>query len=280
MDLFLHLFCCRHQMCSPCSIFLFFFIIFTNLLLVVNSSNSCLFNRTYELSASIEVSDSELNPENKTTLPFNRADFTSTSFWKVERNVSPFVEESEIISSILSINFSELSNISNVPIFLVVGSQGLNSQLTLTRESLMLPLTSGCLYSCHVIFDVTSLVLDWLQYGQEDRVFLTWTNHSGGIFDPKSEPNIEATLEIVIQDHVIFTERCLPDQYQCNDGHCIDNSQVCDAIPDCLHLDDENICDQFPEGSLCNFEEGLCGWQNRQLLASSQWFHTYSINRS
>uniref|UniRef100_A0A3B3ZF93 MAM domain-containing protein n=1 Tax=Periophthalmus magnuspinnatus TaxID=409849 RepID=A0A3B3ZF93_9GOBI len=54
---------------------------------------------------------------------------------------------------------------------------------------------------------------------------------------------------------IMFLADCLPAQFSCNNGQCIEDSKVCDFTPDCLHGEDEASCP-----SRCDFEGGSCGW--------------------
>ncbi|KAJ0022846.1 hypothetical protein NQD34_014980 [Periophthalmus magnuspinnatus] len=56
-------------------------------------------------------------------------------------------------------------------------------------------------------------------------------------------------------DNRMFLADCLPAQFSCNNGQCIEDSKVCDFTPDCLHGEDEASCP-----SRCDFEGGSCGW--------------------
>ncbi|KAG8255979.1 hypothetical protein J6590_079334 [Homalodisca vitripennis] len=60
-------------------------------------------------------------------------------------------------------------------------------------------------------------------------------------------------------------EECLPTQFLCsNSTLCIDHHQVCDMSLDCPDgYDEHQNCDKVNvEGSRCNFESGMCGWNN------------------
>ncbi|CAG5126619.1 unnamed protein product, partial [Candidula unifasciata] len=50
------------------------------------------------------------------------------------------------------------------------------------------------------------------------------------------------------------TSTCLPSQFHCLSGSCINSSKVCDFVSDCTDGSDEVIC------GTCTFEYGMCGW--------------------
>nr|XP_056707859.1 leukocyte tyrosine kinase receptor [Euleptes europaea] len=48
---------------------------------------------------------------------------------------------------------------------------------------------------------------------------------------------------------------------RCPNGGCISHLQVCDFDSDCSTKEgDRSVCENFPEGAHCSFEEGACGW--------------------
>ncbi|XP_071544866.1 tyrosine-protein kinase receptor-like isoform X2 [Panulirus ornatus] len=49
---------------------------------------------------------------------------------------------------------------------------------------------------------------------------------------------------------------------RCETGECVLRDSVCDLIHDCPGGDDEALCESEPEGSRCDFENGMCGWTN------------------
>ncbi|XP_071963300.1 tyrosine-protein kinase receptor-like isoform X2 [Antedon mediterranea] len=57
-------------------------------------------------------------------------------------------------------------------------------------------------------------------------------------------------------------EECGTTQMTCMNLQCVSANRVCDFHNDCLLGEDENtsVCGVMPEGSRCNFEDGLCGW--------------------
>lgn len=66
------------------------------------------------------------------------------------------------------------------------------------------------------------------------------------------------------ENRLSLVANCLPSQFSCDNGQCIDESNVCDFTPDCQHGEDEATC-----SSWCDFEEGSCGWDE---LASGDGF--------
>ncbi|XP_033102802.1 ALK tyrosine kinase receptor-like [Anneissia japonica] len=59
-----------------------------------------------------------------------------------------------------------------------------------------------------------------------------------------------------------ITQNCGTSQLTCGNHQCVSPSKVCDFQKDCLFGEDEDssTCGIMPEGSRCNFEDGLCGW--------------------
>ncbi|XP_033330553.2 anaplastic lymphoma kinase isoform X2 [Megalopta genalis] len=56
---------------------------------------------------------------------------------------------------------------------------------------------------------------------------------------------------------------CTKDMFRCNNGTCLNNTQICDLIEDCPDGEDEKQnCDKIPKNARCNFEDGWCGWKN------------------
>ncbi|XP_019886426.2 ALK tyrosine kinase receptor isoform X2 [Ooceraea biroi] len=56
---------------------------------------------------------------------------------------------------------------------------------------------------------------------------------------------------------------CTDDMFLCNEGTCLNRSQVCDLTYDCPGGEDELFgCDKIPEHARCNFQSGWCGWKN------------------
>lgn len=35
---------------------------------------------------------------------------------------------------------------------------------------------------------------------------------------------------------------CTPDQFRCNNGHCLNLAKRCDGVSDCVHGEDEELC--------------------------------------
>lgn len=54
-----------------------------------------------------------------------------------------------------------------------------------------------------------------------------------------------ASSVLVMFDILFLSEYCAANGYQCNDGSCISDSKVCDAIPDCPNGEDELNCGKF-----------------------------------
>ncbi|KAM4690611.1 kunitz-type protease inhibitor 1 [Rhinophrynus dorsalis] len=48
--------------------------------------------------------------------------------------------------------------------------------------------------------------------------------------------------------HPVCNGHCLPTQFQCNDGCCIDAGLECDETPDCADQSDEMFCDKYDKG--------------------------------
>ncbi|XP_078052989.1 anaplastic lymphoma kinase isoform X3 [Augochlora pura] len=56
---------------------------------------------------------------------------------------------------------------------------------------------------------------------------------------------------------------CTDDMFRCNNGTCLNNTQICNLIEDCADGEDEKQnCDKIPKNARCNFEDGWCGWKN------------------
>lgn len=55
---------------------------------------------------------------------------------------------------------------------------------------------------------------------------------------------------------------CSQGWFKCNRGGCVEERQVCDGTDDCGDGSDEDKCDGY---WFCDFEEGLCGWDLRDL---------------
>lgn len=68
------------------------------------------------------------------------------------------------------------------------------------------------------------------------------------------------------ENRLPLVNTCLPTQFSCDDGQCIEESKVCDFIPDCLHGEDEASC-----SSRCDFEDGSCGWVELTLGDGFDW---------
>nr|XP_042902778.1 leukocyte tyrosine kinase receptor [Parasteatoda tepidariorum] len=64
---------------------------------------------------------------------------------------------------------------------------------------------------------------------------------------------------------------CGPRQFQCYDLICIDASQVCDTVSDCIDGEDEDQgCDKIPKSGYCTFENDMCGWTTTY-TENSEW---------
>lgn len=65
---------------------------------------------------------------------------------------------------------------------------------------------------------------------------------------------------------------CLPTQFSCGDGRCIEENNVCDFTPDCPRGEDEASC-----SSKCDFEAGSCGWYELTLGDGFDWVRGSSL---
>ncbi|KAG7464339.1 MAM and LDL-receptor class A domain-containing 1 [Solea senegalensis] len=65
---------------------------------------------------------------------------------------------------------------------------------------------------------------------------------------------------------------CPPSWFACGGGNCIKNSKVCDFTPDCPHGEDEASCP-----SVCDFEDGSCGWYELTLGDGFDWVRGSSV---
>lgn len=59
---------------------------------------------------------------------------------------------------------------------------------------------------------------------------------------------------------------CLPTQFSCENGQCVEESKVCDFTRDCARGEDEASC-----ASKCDFEDGSCGWDELTLGDGFDW---------
>ncbi|XP_024910376.1 MAM and LDL-receptor class A domain-containing protein 1 isoform X3 [Cynoglossus semilaevis] len=92
-------------------------------------------------------------------------------------------------------------------------------------------------------------------------------------------------LEVLAVDDLSFSPGCLtapesslpppticpPSWFACDDGKCIKENRVCDFSPDCPHGEDEAGCP-----SVCDFEDGSCGWYELTLGDGFDWVRASS----
>ncbi|KAM9718846.1 MAM and LDL-receptor class A domain-containing protein 1 [Menidia menidia] len=84
----------------------------------------------------------------------------------------------------------------------------------------------------------------------------------------------------VAVDDVGFTNCSLPEpqpwcpesMFKCKNSVCVDPNQVCDFSDDCGDWSDEQDCDKHGVEERCNFEHGLCFWEESDVdILGAKW---------